>query len=151
MTTAAKESALEIRTPRTGDRSRMAELAGQLGYKATGADIEKRLAEMESSPDYAVFVAALPSGEIAGWVGVFVYRCVEADTRAEINGLVVDERMRSLGIGRRLVERAEEWARQKGCEMVGVRSNVIRERAHGFYERLGYEHFKTQKSFRKDL
>lgn len=151
MTTSAKESGLEIRTPRTGDCSRMAELAGQLGYKATGVDIEKRLAGMDASPDYAVFVAELPSGEIAGWVGVFVYRCVEADTRAEINGLVVDDRMRSLGIGRHLMERAEEWARQKGCETVGVRSNVIRERAHAFYERLGYEHFKTQKSFRKDL
>ena len=151
MTTSAKESGLEIRTPRTGDCSRMAELAGQLGYKATGVDIEKRLAGMDASPDYAVFVAALPGGEIAGWVGVFVYRCVEADTRAEINGLVVDERMRSLGIGRRLMERAEEWAREKGCTAVGVRSQVMRERAHAFYERLGYKHIKTQKSFHKEL
>jgi len=28
---------------------------------------------------------------------------------------------------------------------------VIRERAHAFYERQGYQHVKTQKSFRKDL
>ena len=34
---------------------------------------------------------------------------------------------------------------------MSVRSNVIRERAHQFYERTGYEHYKTQKSFRKPL
>ena len=129
----------------------MAELSGQLGYKATGAEIEKRLAALRASPDYAVFVAELPDGEVAGWVGVFVYRCVEADTRAEISGLVVDERIRSSGIGRRLMERAEEWARRKGCSAVGLRSQVFREGAHAFYERLGYKHIKTQKSFRKDL
>jgi hypothetical protein len=34
---------------------------------------------------------------------------------------------------------------------MSVRSNVIRERAHAFYERHGYIHFKTQKAFRKPL
>jgi hypothetical protein len=28
---------------------------------------------------------------------------------------------------------------------------VIRDRAHKFYERQGYEHYKTQKAFRKPL
>jgi GNAT superfamily N-acetyltransferase len=54
-------------------------------------------------------------------------------------------------VGLKLLERAEQWAREKGCTMVGLRSNVIRDRAHAFYERNGYEHFKTQKSFRKQL
>jgi len=151
MATTAKKSGVEIRAPRAGDCSRMAELSGQLGYKATGAEIEKRLAAMQASPDCAVFVAELLGGHVAGWVGVFVYRCVEANTRAEISGLVVDEGIRSSGIGRRLMERAEEWAREKGCSAVGVRSQVFREGAHAFYERLGYKHIKTQKSFRKDL
>jgi len=34
---------------------------------------------------------------------------------------------------------------------MSVGSNVIRERAHKFYERNAYEHYKTQKSFRKPL
>jgi GNAT superfamily N-acetyltransferase len=106
---------------------------------------------MEGRRDYAVFVAQLASGELAGWIGVFIYRCVEADWRAEISGLVVDERVRSQGIGPKLLERAEEWAHERGCAAIGLRSNVIRDRAHGFYERLGYEHYKTQKSFRKKI
>jgi GNAT superfamily N-acetyltransferase len=50
-----------------------------------------------------------------------------------------------------LLARAERWAREKGCRAIGLRSNVIRDRAHAFYERHGYKHVKTQKSFRKDL
>jgi GNAT superfamily N-acetyltransferase len=151
MTTGAEESVVTIRPPERRDYSRMADLAGQLGYASTGELIGTRLAEIERLPEYATFVAELPGGEIAGWVGVFVYRTVAADARGEISGLVVDESARSLGIGRRLLERAEEWARQKGCSAVGLRSNVTRERAHSFYERCGYRVNKTQKSFRKHL
>lgn len=151
MTTTAHEPAVAIRSPEPRDYARMAELAGQLSYKSTADEIALRLSGMRGSPDHAVFVAETADGGIAGWIGVFIFRCVEANARAEISGLVVDERMRSLGIGRRLLERAEKWAREKGCAAVGLRSNVIRERAHTFYERLGYEHIKTQKSFRKVL
>jgi GNAT superfamily N-acetyltransferase len=129
----------------------MAELAGQLGYTSASQEIARRLGGMENSPDHAVFVAETAEGAVAGWVGVFLYRCVEADARAEISGLVVDETARSLGIGRRLLGRAEEWAREKGCAAASVRSNVIRERAHAFYQRNGYKQIKTQKSFRKVL
>jgi hypothetical protein len=50
-----------------------------------------------------------------------------------------------------LVERGEEWARQRRLAVIGVRSNIIRERTHAFYERLGYAATKTQKVFRKML
>ena len=147
----AKESAVSIRAPEPRDYPRMAELAGQLGYKSEAEEVARRIAAMRDSADHAVFVAQTADGEIAGWIGVFVFRCVEANARAEISGLVVDEKVRSMGIGRQLLERAEEWSRARGCATIGLRSNVIRERAHNFYERLGYEHVKTQKSFRKRL
>lgn len=146
-----EKSAVHIRLPRAEDNARLAELAGQLGYPSSTAEIAKRLAGMEGRRDHALFVAQLASGEIAGWIGVFIYRSVEADARAEITGLVVDEGVRSQGIGPKLLERAEEWARERGCTAVGLRSNVIRDRAHAFYERLGFEHVKTQKSFRKKI
>lgn len=145
-----QESQLAIRSPRVADYARLAELAGQLGYPATAVEVKKRLASFERSLDHAIFVAEL-NGEIVGWIGVFVYRCLEADARAEINGLLVEERLRSRGIGLKLVARAEEWARDRGCDAIGVRSNVIRDRAHAFYERLGYKHVKTQKTFRREL
>jgi GNAT superfamily N-acetyltransferase len=147
----AKPFTGEIRAARAEDFARMAELSGQLGYPSTSEEIARRLEGMQNSAEHAVFVASLADGGIGGWIGVFVSRSVEADARAEISGLVVDERHRSQGVGLRLLERAEQWAREKGCRAVGLRSNVIRDRAHVFYERNGYEHVKTQKSFRKTL
>jgi len=151
MSTAARQFAGEIRSAQPRDHARMAELAGELGYPARAEDIARRLQGMLESAEHAVFVAELAGGEIAGWIGVFRYRAVEIDARAEISGLVVDARYRSQGVGLKLLECAEQWARERGCTMVGLRSNVIRDRAHAFYERNGYEHFKTQKSFRKRL
>jgi GNAT superfamily N-acetyltransferase len=141
----------KIRAAHPPDHARIAELAGQLSYPSTTAEIARRLQGIESSPAAAVFVAELETGEIAGWIAVFVYRTVEADARAEVSGLVVDERFRSRRVGEHLLARAEEWARENGCHAIGLRSNVIRDRAHAFYERHGYAHIKTQKAFRKQL
>lgn len=144
------ESSVQIRSARAEDCGWLAELAGQLGYPSTAAETAKRLAGMEGSRECAGFVAEVRS-EVVGWIGVFIYRCMEADARAEINGFIVEERVRSQGIGSKLLARAEEWARQRGCATIGLKSNVIRERAHKFYERLGYKAVKTQKAFRKEL
>jgi GNAT superfamily N-acetyltransferase len=140
----------EIREAQRQDYSRIAELAGQLSYPSSVNEIAARLEDMKRSLDHAVFVAAL-DGKVVGWLGVYVCRVVEAEARAEVSGLVVDERFRSQRVGWHLLDRAEHWAREKGCGGIGLRSNVIRDRAHAFYERNGYQHVKTQKTFRKDL
>lgn len=129
----------------------MAELAQQLGYASTADDIAARIALMRDSPEYGMFVAESAAGKIAGWIAMFVYRCVEAEARVEVSGLVVDSLVRSQGVGKQLLERAEQWAREKGCRTIGLRTNVIRERAHAFYERQGYTHTKTQRTYRKEL
>jgi len=145
-----EEFAGEIRDARPQDYVRIAELAGQLTYPSSTDEIAKRFDAMRRSGENAVFVALL-GPEIVGWVAVFVYRVVEADARAEISGFVVDEGFRSQRVGMHLLARVERWARENGCLAIGLRSNVIRDRAHAFYERHGYKHTKTQKSFRKDL
>ena len=126
-------------------------LAGQLGYPATAAQIRKRLRGIQPASQNAVFVADSRKDGVVGWLQVSREALLESDVRAEVNGLIVAEGNRSLGAGARLLAAAEEWARKHGCKSMSVRSNVIRERAHKFYERHGYEHYKTQKSFRKTL
>ena len=99
----------------------------------------------------ACFLAETLQDSVIGWVHVSVTPLLEVERRAEVNGLVVDERVRSRGAGARLLDTAERWARKMGCAGMSVRSNVIRERAHRFYLRQGYEHYKTQKALRKTL
>jgi GNAT superfamily N-acetyltransferase len=148
---AMAEPRLKIRSARRSDAEHLAELCGQLGYPATTAQIEKRFRQLVPVSKHAVLVAEAPSAGIVGWVHVSVWPVLESDRRAEVNGLVVADGQRSLGAGAKLLEAAERWARRQGCVAMNVRSNVIRERAHGFYLRQGYEHYKTQKAFRKAL
>jgi GNAT superfamily N-acetyltransferase len=148
---AADKSKLKIRRAKTADAPRIAELAGQLGYPATVAQMRERLRGIKPVSQHAVLVAETAEDGVIGWLHVSRQPLLEVEIRAEVNGLVVDERLRSTGAGARLLAAAEEWARKHGCKGMSVRSNVIRERAHEFYERNGYEHYKTQKSFRKPL
>ena len=140
-----------VRPARMCDCSGMAELAGQLGYQCTPEEIGERLKDMQELNQYGVFVFELPKGQLAGWIGVYLFRSVETGTWAEINGLIVDHRMRCQGIGKALLNAAELWARSVGCQTISVRSNVTRDRAHRFYEGNGYGHVKTQKEFHKGL
>ena len=144
---------VKIRRARRGDAERIAQLSGELGYPATAAQVATRLRQLKPTSKHAVFVAESPDAAtgLIGWVHVSVALLLESDMRAEVNGLIVAEGQRSAGAGAKLLEAAEEWARRRGCRGMNVRSNVIRERAHGFYERNGYEHYKTQKAFRKAL
>ena len=149
--TNGEDKELKIRRARLEDAPQLADLAGQLGYPATAAQIRKRLRGIQPASQNAVFVAEAGDSGVIGWLHVSKEPLLESDVRAEVNGLVVADRHRSLGAGTRLIEAAEDWARKHGCKNMSVRSNVIRERAHQFYLRNGYEHFKTQKSFRKPL
>jgi GNAT superfamily N-acetyltransferase len=148
---ASAQSRCEVRAPKPGDYDRMADLAGQLGYPSTRRQVRIRLDEMANSNHYAVYVAELPGGRIAGWIGMYVFRSVEQDSCAGISGLIVDQEVRSREIGKVLLGAAEEWARSQGCDAISVHTNVTRERAHRFYARNGYEHIKTQKYLRKSL
>ena len=78
-------------------------------------------------------------------------RGLEMNPRGEVTGLVVSEKFRSQQVGKQLLARAEQWTLDQGCSEIGLRSNVIRDRAHAFYLREGYQHTKTQKTFRKKL
>lgn len=146
-------TSIRIRKARRGDAERIALLSGELGYPATAAQIVTRLRQLKPASKHAVFVAESPDAAtgLVGWLHVSVSHLLESDIRAEVNGLIVAEGQRSAGAGAKLLEAAEEWARRHGGQAMNVRSNVIRERAHGFYERHGYEHYKTQKAFRKPL
>lgn len=142
---------VKIRRARAGDAPQLAQLSGQLGYPTTAAEMKKRLRRLKPASQNALFVAESPDSGVVGWAHVSVTHLMEVGTRGELNGLIVAEGQRSLGAGARLLQAAEDWAHKRGCPSMSVRSNVIRERAHKFYERQGYEHYKTQKAFRKEL
>ena len=151
MPSVTASKAFAVRPARTTDGNAMAALALQLGYRCTRQEVRKRLGDMKDASLYGVFVAVLPQDEVVGWMGAYVFRSVELDPFAEISGLVVNEKLRSRGIGKALLNAVEDWARSVGCAAISVNSNIIRDRAHHFYVSNKYELVKTQKTFRKSL
>ena len=132
------------------DAGAIARLSDQLGYPSTEEESARRLREVIWQSGHAVYVAEC-DGKLIGWVHVYVDHSLLADMPAEVAGLVVDENYRGHGLGRVLMEQVERWAKEHGCRSVRLRSNVLRSRAHVFYERLGYRVIKSQKAFCKNL
>jgi len=143
-------STVTLRPARLSDAPAFADLATQLGYPCSPGQVEERLAKIANDPKHLI-LAAIWEGGVVGWAHAYVCCLVETDTFAELGGLVVGESCRGKGVGGKLLEKIEDWARQRGCGAVSVRSNVIRHGAHKFYSARGYNLIKTQLTFRKRL
>jgi GNAT superfamily N-acetyltransferase len=144
-------SGVRIRQARVEDAGALAELATQLGYPSAPDEMAARLRLILPQPDHSVLVAEADEGRTCGFAHVSGGIALQSGVRAELHGLVTDESLRGRGIGARLVEESERWARAKGFPTLCVRCNLVRTETHRFYERLGYTCSKTQKYFRKSL
>lgn len=148
---AVQPGAAVIRRAVPADAERLAALSSELGYPVTADEMGRRLAALLGRDSDIVLVAELEPGQVVGWVHGSEQRLLESGRRCELLGLVVDAHQRGRGVGRRLVDGVEEWARARGLEQMAVRSNVSRTESHPFYARLGYARVKTQHAYRKRL
>jgi N-acetylglutamate synthase-like GNAT family acetyltransferase len=139
-----------IRPAAPSDAAALADLATQLGYPTRPEEAERRLRDVVSRPENAVLVAEADD-VVTGWIHVAGTHTVETEPFAEIRALVVDAARRGGGLGAELVEAANEWAAGHGFRTLRVRSNVVRERTHRFYERLGFARIKSQVVFARPV
>ena len=138
-----------IRTARPSDASSVAELIRQLGPPEGAEGVEARIAALADTPTDAVLVAEV-DGRVVGLVSLHVTPFFNRGTsRGRVTALVVDESVRSQGIGRELLTAAEDAARTRGCVEAELTSAAHRLDAHRFYVRAGYEDHPAR--FRKRL
>lgn len=143
---------MPLRQAHLDDAAELAALCTELGYPSTAAHVGTRLPALLSSADHLVLVATdAADSRPVGWIHAMIRRELVSDPFAEIAGLVVSEPHRNAAIGLQLLRAAEEWALDSGIHSIRVRSNVVRERAHRFYLRAGYELAKTSHLFVKNL
>ena len=139
-----------IRRATEADAPAIAQLAADLGYVADASAIANRLrAILRSSSDLLIVAAQLDT--VIAWLQAHAAHIVESGFRVEITGLIVAREHRRCGIGRALVDEAENWARALSAEAVVVRSNTQRVASHAFYPALGYTRTKTQNVYRKSI
>jgi GNAT superfamily N-acetyltransferase len=140
-----------IRAAIPGDALAIGSLATELGYPNTIAETTDRLQRVLATAGHRVLVAETAEHELVGWVHVFGTVRVESDGFAELGGLVVAENRRGGGVGAQMVASAEQWALDNGYRRLRVRSRAERTHAHGFFKRLGFMGFKTQRVFERPL
>ncbi|MEQ2528315.1 GNAT family N-acetyltransferase [Bacillaceae bacterium CLA-AA-H227] len=131
---------VEIRKANIHDIPALASLMEQLGYPTTIESMNLRFRHIELNPDYHTFVASI-NGEVVGMIGLIKSFYYQLDgVYVRIVALVVDSRYRNEGIGKSLVEQAENWAKSLGAIGMSVNSGNRPERvnAHRFYKNMGY-------------
>lgn len=91
-------------------------------------------------PDNSVYVAER-DGVVVGTLQLTFIRQLSYGgcLVAQIESVHVHSSQRGQRIGEQMMRFAIELARQRGALRVQLTSNVRRERAHAFYERLGFE------------
>jgi GNAT superfamily N-acetyltransferase len=137
---------ISIRTYHHDDLETIQRLMLELGYCVEFTELGQNISEIYKKGG-KIFVAE-KDGETVGSVCVLMDARLAEGVYAEIVTLIVSEKERGKGIGKKLVQEAEAWA-GKRANKVRVRVNEIRSSAHAFYKNRGYEEIKTQKIFIK--
>lgn len=130
-----------IRDATPWDYKELATLMNELGYPTTDGEMKLRLSNIQLNPYYRTLVFE-EKKLILGMVGMMLgFRYEKNESYIRILVLVVKKEYRDQGIGTKLLLEAEEWAKDKGANMITLNSGNRAERvnAHQFYLSKGFE------------
>ncbi len=138
----------KVRDAKPSDAGRLTELIRTLGHEVDEKAVRKNLSRLKKAGELPL--VASEDKNVVGLCGV--HRMVAIHRTAPVGRitiLVVDDKAQGRGIGRMLVDAAEQWCRKQGCALVEVTSNDRLGPAHAFYRHMGYE--RTSLRFCKTL
>lgn len=138
----------QVRPAKSGDAAALVELVGLLEHEVDEKSIRKNIGALADLGEAPLVVTI--GKQVVGLCGV--HRMLVPHRPAAVGRitiLAVSEEARGRGIGRLLVDAAEAWMREAGCQIAEVTSNDRLTAAHSFYRHLGYE--RTSIRFKKDL
>lgn len=91
-----------------------------LGYQCDKTLVKLRISQLDTERE-AVFVAIFEN-RIVGFIHVERYNTLYFETMANILGLAVSSKVRKHGIGKALVEKAEDWANENDIALMRLNS-----------------------------
>ncbi|MGL4612663.1 MAG: GNAT family N-acetyltransferase [Shewanella sp.] len=125
----------------------ISDLTAELGYEANEENTKEWLNYLLSSENHCVFIALNEFNSVCGWVVVEKRISLETGFKAEITGLIVGEKYRRFGVGKKLISEAISWAKSLNLTKLVVRSNIQREESHVFYRSIGFNLKKTAHNY----
>lgn len=142
---------VEIRECRLSDCNDIYELnKNEMGYDYPCEDTYKKLMKLIKSESDKIFVAVSDNKTI-GYIHINDYESVYAPPMKNIMGIAVAEKYKRQGIGRKLMNEAENWAKNTGAYAIRLVSGAERKGAHEFYYSCGFEKTKEQLNLKKKL
>lgn len=145
---------IDIRPARLEDAAALQKLAShELGYDYPLEACQKRLEALLADDQQILLVACSQDAtkQVLGIVHASYYYSFYGDPAYNVMALAVDQTYHHQGIGRLLMQALESQAMSKGVHHIRLNSASHRTGAHAFYQSIGYDCYKTQKAFSKDL
>jgi GNAT superfamily N-acetyltransferase len=103
-------------------------------------EAERIFNKFQLYPNYSLYIAKIKDKIIGTFELLIMDNIAHKGTPSGIvEDVVVDKDYRSKGIGQKMMEYAMEMCRENGCYKLTLSSSIHRERAHSFYEDLGFE------------
>lgn len=128
-----------VRNALPSDAQRIAELYRQLVSNPGVCVWPERIATVSTDPNTGLFVCE-HSGQVEGTA--LVSLCADvmfgAQPFAVVENIVVDDRVRSQGLGAALLHHIEAFCLVNNCSKIMLLSSIQREQAHRFFERAGF-------------
>ncbi len=140
---------ITLRQAAITDSNALVDLSKQLGYETDEASLIKRFLMLEEK-DQKVIVAE-KNKKIVGYISYEKYFTLYMDPGLNITGLVVDKMHHRLGIGKKLIDNAEDYAVNNKLSFLRANSGFSRNEAHEFYRRIGFVNEKDQKRFIREI
>ncbi len=138
-----------IREARISDSEFIWELNCQeMEYAYPLENTMERIKSILCSENDRIFVAVCDD-IVVGYVHVCNYDLIFSPPLKNIMGIAVRQQYKRRGIGRSLLEKAEQWAIQEKAAGIRIISGSTRSEAHEFYRKCGYSGDKLQINLRK--
>ena len=119
------------------------------GKVLTLTEAQNVLAQFRQYPSYRLWVACdaasddspCAEGPVVGTYALLIMHNLahQGTPSAIVEDVVVSAHLQGQGIGQHMMQHAQQQARLAGCYKLVLSSNQKRERAHAFYESLGFQ------------